>query len=169
MKRILILILPTIFSIWFSSKNLVLAKNMTDLKQNFDSCILLIYSPYNCYYKIVFNTIGSGNMKTFVQSETLEGSQTDSVTGLYPFKIGAASDIQKLDKIIEQIKMGDTLRSARMFDTYSFKFWVDQKKYIDVYGQNEKIDKILKILIKYTKGSNDRCQFFRLFGKANKI
>jgi hypothetical protein len=145
-----------------------LAKNMNNAKQNYDTCILLIYSPYNCYYQIVFNKGGSGIMKTFVKRETPDGSNADSVIGLYSFKIGATSDMLKVDKIVEQIKAGDTLHSARMFDTYNFKFLVDQKKYIDIYGQNREIDKILKILFKYTKGSKDRCGFITLFKKANK-
>jgi hypothetical protein len=55
-----------------------------------------------------------------------------------------------------------------MFDTYGFELVLDGKKYMDVYGQNEQINQLLKIIFKYVKSADDRCGFFQLFRQVEK-
>jgi hypothetical protein len=164
MTRILTLILV----ICFSCKNVSSNNYINITIKKFDSCILLIYSPYNCFYEIGFNETGSGNFKTLVKNSTNNNSENDSLISNYFFTINSETDIQKIRKIIEQVKTNDTLSSSRMVDTYEFELIVDKRKYIDVYGQNENIDRLLKVLFQYTKNSDDKCGFIGLFQKVIK-
>ena len=131
--------------------------------QPFDSCIFFIYSPYNCFSQITYFKGGSGSIKSFVKKTN--DFEKDSIIESDTFIIRMTTDLAKVNKIIKQIMVEDTVHTNRMFDTYGFKLIVDKKKYIDVYGQNENIDRLLRVFSKYIKDSNERCGYFRLFNK----
>ena len=65
-------------------------------------------------------------MKSFVKKSNYN-SERDSTIESDTFQIKLTSDMLKVNRIVEQIKAEDTLHSPRMFDTYGFKFVIDQK------------------------------------------
>lgn len=168
MIRILVLVFLIISIACFAFRDLKSVRQVNHAGLNFDTCILHIYSPYNCYYEIVINKTGGGNMKAFVKNETAGKLKSDSMISRFAFSIGLTSDKPKLNKIIAQVKAEDTLNSPGMFDTYRFELVIDKKKYIDVYGQNAQINRLLKMVFKYVRSADDRCGFFRLFQEVEK-
>ena len=50
-----------------------------------------------------------------------------------------------------------------MLDAYHFVLSVDKIEHINVYGEDEKVNKLLKILLNYLPRKADKCEFFDLF------
>jgi hypothetical protein len=165
MARILNIIFSASFVLFSSCRNnmhITTAKD--EQKVEYKSCSLLIYSPYNCFYRIEFNKKGVGNLKAVNNYGKSENHKNDSLISNYSFIIDSKNDMSKINKLIEQIKASDSLHSPLMFDAYHFQFIVDEKKYIDVYGENKQVSDVLKILLNYiSKNDGDKCGILKLF------
>jgi hypothetical protein len=66
------------------------------------------------------------------------------------------SDLNRVNKILFDVKASDATLSLCMFDTYGYSLSIDEKIYIDVYGQNDKIDSILSVIFKHRKAFSVR-------------
>ena len=169
MKRIYIIICYfTIFSFSFCNNSSEVSLKTDELNETYKNCILSIYTPYNCYYSIAFDNIGSGIFKAYNKYGKVVDQKRDSVISSYFFKINADEDKMNVNKLFQLIKSGDTLHSNPMVDAFRFELIIDQKKYIDIYGENMQIDKLLKILLNYlSKNTDDKCGIFKLFKQTH--
>lgn len=139
--------------------NTCFSQKLGQTKIYFDSCRLNIYSPFGCNYVIFFD--GKGNSKI---EEFTDNAKEDSLLSSRSFEF-TRTDLKHLDLLLQGVKGADTVRSLRMVDTYGYSLYIDGKKFIDVYGQNDKIESILKILVKYRTVLDEKCGFFKLFKK----
>jgi hypothetical protein len=158
--KLFLLLLNSFLFLWVFDNNTLTSQDAGRIKSNFDSCRLIIYSPFSCQYNIRFDNIGNVNIKEFTNNLA-----QDSLLSSFTFEINKG-DLNHLNELLTTVKSGDTVRSPRMFDTYGYSLFIDNKKYIDVFGENGKINDILRILIRYRKVFNDKCGFFKLFKKA---
>lgn len=71
-------------------------------------------------------------------------------------------DQRQINRIVREIKRASKVTN-KMLDAYHFVLSVDKIEHINVYGEDEKVNKLLKILLNYLPRKADKCEFFDLF------
>ena len=138
-----------------------------DSAKKYDSCSLIIYSPYSCYYKFSILPNGYIDLKNYFQNVAKVDSG-DSLFWEQSIRLSIKKEISGINNIITNIKRSDSLISTHAFDTYNYEVIIDDQRYISTYGSNKNIYSLLVILDKHLKIINDRCGFFELFRKTIK-
>lgn len=136
---------------------------------NFRSCSIAIYSPYGCIHNINLDSQGSGRF--VVQSRAVDSISRNIKydTSTYAgFKIFSEIDLDSVKKIANAIRTSDKKRTNRMLDAYQFVVSIDESEQINIYGDDDQVNQLLRILIKYLPRENDRCEFFELFKNGPK-
>src|SRR5450432_745529 len=133
MTRILIIVSSFIFCFFSFCGN----KSQRDKKANnegrgFGQCSLSIFSPYNCYYIIVFDKEGAGSLSAFNKYRKTDNLDADTLIGKCAFKLDSDTDMSKIVKLLDLVKVSDTIRSKTMFDAFRFELLIDNKICLDV-------------------------------------
>lgn len=96
------------FTLLFPLHALLIPSNeipTTSLQSKNDSCQLLIYSSFGCYYDINIKENGEISCKTMVDRKfTILSHSQDSLVTTATFNIKAASEKKRLKKVICDVK-----------------------------------------------------------------
>jgi hypothetical protein len=139
-----------------ASKNTVIARH--------DFFEISINSPYSCYNEIHLDSDGlftnifgfnSGNNNKTIKKKTK----------LY---IHSKADIAQIHELIGQIKTRGLITSSEGNDLSHFVLLIDDKKFIDKFGQDSLVNKILNVLVPYVQNEeNLQCDYFNFIKRTH--
>lgn len=136
-----------------------------------DIAELHIISPHDCSYIIILKGDGVGNISLIKSSEGTgdvndSTNKVDSVIQTFDFALSVV-DNNEAKKILNSIKSSPVQKTNRKNDAYQFVVQIDKMKYIDVYGEDITVNKLLTVINKYFETLEDRCGFFKLFNPVS--
>src|SRR5436190_9940997 len=143
--------------------------SVSQKKEINENCQISIMSPTGCFTHIDLDTNGAGHLTSVrrtISSDTSLGSY-DSLISKINFYVKTDTDKVFLKKLIETIKSNPDKNRPISRDNYQFLLYIDRIKKIDVYGDDNDVYSILKILLKYVTYLNeDQCEFLSYFKQS---
>lgn len=139
----------------------------TDESKRNDSCQILIYSSFGCYYDIDIKEDGGGVCKTMVDRKfTILSHDVDSLISTVEFNIKSVSERNRLKEIICNVKSEPrSIDNEIVDDGFRYYMFINGEKYIQTTKYNKHIWQISKILKRYFRGKLiDRCGYFNRVG-----
>lgn len=152
-----------LFSVWYLSCNGVGSSKNEIISKSYKHVRIIINSPYSCYNEINLDNTGAGiSIFGFRNS-----NQSDRIKSKKDFSISSDNDKKRIDDIINTIASRSPISSPYMDDGYRFILTINDKQYIDVYGQDSLLSHALKIVAPYIQNDvNNECDFFTLFKRT---
>lgn len=132
---------------------------------NFKIIHIEIASPYACSNFVEIKNTWAGTA-SIGYGDTLEKR---TIKGKTDFIIKPDSVKTNISNIINQIKMKIPVHSTYGYDLYHFSLTIDGKKFIDKYGADSLLDKLLFILMPNVQIEHSgQCDYFYLLQQALK-
>jgi hypothetical protein len=129
---------------------------------DFNDLQIEINSPASCYNEIKMNDSGTGI--SIVGNRSI--GQKEKIRNQKPFDIVAVDDRENISNIIEKITKRAPVSSSVGLDLYHYCLLIDGKKFVDVYGGDTLLDKLLVTLAPFARvEQTGQCDFFQLFQK----
>lgn len=118
-----------------------------------------INSPYSCYNKIQMDSAGMGTTILGFR----DASHNKTIKKQKQFFIHSAADKMRIQDLISRIEARSSVVSTRGYDLYNFTLVINDKQFINKYGQDSLLDNVLKILLPYVQSEDSgQCDYFNL-------
>jgi len=157
------MLVMTAFAVPPACKERGSSKALTAPKR-YDHLQIILYSPYTCYNEIQLDHAGLGiNILGYHYPDS-----TSKIKTRKDFQLAPAAQ-KKIQELVTGIQSRPLITSGYAEDKYRYVVTIDNKKFIDRFGQDSLLTTMLKAVAPYIHNEESgQCDFFYLFNQVGK-